>query len=98
VQPTAGAIALKWSLDLVRSIITLLLFGLLLGWLLPTFMKKLMEKLQTQPAASLGWGLVAYAAFFFLILLIVVIMVIGGMVFGLLTLGGISGRSSGWAY
>jgi len=83
--------AVTWSLDLLRTIITLILFGLLLGWLLPSFMKNLMDKLQAQPAASLGWGIVAYAAFFFALLLTVVAMIIGGVVFGFLTLGGITG-------
>lgn len=91
VRPTQTQIVLKWSLDLIRSILTLILFGLLLGWLVPNFMKGLMERLQAKPAASLGWGLVTYAAFFFLLLLIVVVMIVGGLVFGFLTLGGISG-------
>jgi hypothetical protein len=91
VQPTQSQIVLKWSLELIRNIVTLILFGLLLGLLVPSFMKSLMEKLQTQPAASLGWGVVAYAAFFFLLLLVVVAMIVGGIVFSFLTLGGISG-------
>jgi hypothetical protein len=81
----------SWSLDLLRSIVTLVLFGLLLGWLLPSFMKKLQDKLQSQPAASLGWGIVAFAAFFFVLLLIFIVMVLGGIFFGVLTLSGISG-------
>jgi Ni,Fe-hydrogenase I cytochrome b subunit len=76
---------------LFRTIVTLILFGLLLGWLAPTFMKSLVEKIRTQPAASLGWGLVAYAAFFFAILVVIVAMVAGGILFGVLTLGGMSG-------
>jgi len=91
VQPTQSQIVLKWSFDLLRNILTLILFGLLLGWLVPNFMKGLMEKLQAKPAASLGWGVVAYAAFFFLLLLVVVVMIVGGVVFGFLTLGGVSG-------
>jgi predicted acyltransferase (DUF342 family) len=90
-EPTAAQIAIKWSLNLLRSIVTLVLFGLLLGWLVPSFVKNVLDKLQAKPLASFGWGLVAYAAFFFVILLIVVIMVMGGLAFGLLTLGGVSG-------
>jgi hypothetical protein len=88
--PTPGQLAVKWTLDLLRSIITLVLFGLLLGWLVPVFMKNVMNELATKPAASLGWGLVAFAAFFFVLLLIVMVTVIGAVVFGLLTLDGIS--------
>jgi cytoskeletal protein CcmA (bactofilin family) len=91
VQPTPAQLAMTWTFNLFRTIITLIIFGLLLGWLAPTFMKSLMEKVQTQPAASFGWGLVTYAAFFFAILVIIVTMVAGGMLFGVLTLGGMSG-------
>jgi hypothetical protein len=82
---------MTWTFDLLRTIVTLIIFGFLLGWLAPMFMKTLMEKVQSQPAASLGWGLVAYAAFFFAILVVIVAMIAGGILFGVLTLGGMSG-------
>jgi len=82
---------MTWTFNLLRTIVTLVVFGLLLGWLAPLFMKSLMEKVQSQPAASFGWGVVAYAAFFFVILVIIVAMVVGGLLFGALTLGGMSG-------
>jgi cytoskeletal protein CcmA (bactofilin family) len=91
IQPTPAQLAMTWTFNLVRSIVTLIVFGLLLGWLVPMFMKALMEKVQSQPAASFGWGLVAYAAFFFAILVIIVAMIAGGILFGVLTLGGMSG-------
>ncbi|MBI5823011.1 MAG: polymer-forming cytoskeletal protein [Chloroflexi bacterium] len=89
--PTAGEKAASWFLDLLRSIVTLFLFGWLLGWLAPKFMQSVMDKLQATPAASLGWGVIAYAAFFFSLLVIITAMIIGGVVFGMLTLGGVSG-------
>ncbi len=89
--PTMTQRAVSWSLDLLRSMVTLILFGLLLGWLFPSFMQKLLSKLQSQPAASLGWGIVAFAAFFFVILLVMVVMILGGIIFGVLTLHGVSG-------
>ena len=91
VPPTPAQKAMTWTFDLLRAIVTLIFFGLLLGWLAPAFMKTLMEKVQSQPAASLGWGLVAYAAFFFAILVVLVAMIAGGILFGVLTLGGVSG-------
>jgi cytoskeletal protein CcmA (bactofilin family) len=90
VKPTPAQAAMTWTFNLLRTIATLIIFGLLLGWLAPMFMKTLMEKLQTKPLASLGWGVVAYAAFFFALLIIIVVMVIGGALFGALTLSGIS--------
>jgi cytoskeletal protein CcmA (bactofilin family) len=90
-QPTAAEKAMTWTFDLMRTIVTWIIFGLLLGWLAPTFMKSLMDKVQTQPAASLGWGLLTYAAFFFAILVIFIATIIGGVLFGVLTLGGMVG-------
>jgi cytoskeletal protein CcmA (bactofilin family) len=90
-HPTPAQKAMNWGFDLLRAIVTLILFGLLLGWLAPTFMKTLVEKMQSQPAASLGWGIVAYAAFFFAILVVIVAMIAGGILFGVLTLGSMSG-------
>ena len=66
-----------------------LLWALLL--LAPSFLKALSERLQTKLWPSLGWGVVAHAAFFFLLLLVLFVMILGALVFGLLTLGGLSG-------
>ncbi|MBN8580925.1 MAG: polymer-forming cytoskeletal protein [Anaerolineae bacterium] len=88
--PTTGELAASWIFDLFRTIATLLLFGFLLAWLAPAFIKGLSEKLQTQPVPSFGWGVVAYAAFFFTLLLIVVAMIVGGILFGIISLGGVT--------
>ncbi len=91
VPPTPTETALNWVFDLFRAIVTLILLGLLLGWLAPMFIKTLAEKMQTNAGASLGWGVVAFAAFFFAIFIVVVVMIIGGILFGTLTLGSLSG-------
>jgi cytoskeletal protein CcmA (bactofilin family) len=91
VPPSPAEKALTWTLDLLRTIITWIAFGLLLGWLFPIFMKSLMDKVQTQPAASLGWGLVSYAAFFFALFILLTVIIVGGILFGALTLGSMSG-------
>ena len=90
-KPTLAQKGMTWSFDLLRAIVTLIFFGLLLGWLAPMFMKSLVEKVYSRPGASLGWGVVAYAAFFFAVLVIIVAMIAGGVLFGVLTLGGLSG-------
>ena len=81
----------KWALKYLRTIITILLLGLFLLWLLPGFIKGLANEMQTRPWPSLGWGVVAYAGFFFLLLLVTFVMILGGILFGVLTLGGLSG-------
>jgi hypothetical protein len=80
-----------WALDVLRSAATLILLGLLLGWLFPRFIQALPEKLRSQPLPSLGWGAVAWAAFCFTLLAIVVATVLSAILFGVLTLGGLSG-------
>jgi len=86
VQPTPAEKAMDWTFGLFRTIITWIAFGLLLGWLAPMFMKSLMDKVQAQPAASLGWGLVSYAAFFFALFVLLTVIILGGILFGALTL------------
>lgn len=90
-QQTVGAKIGMWALGVVRSIVTLILLGLLLIWALPRIVAGLSAQLQARPWPSLGWGVVAYAAFFFLILLALFSMIIGAVISGVLTLGGLSG-------
>jgi cytoskeletal protein CcmA (bactofilin family) len=91
VPPTPLQKTGKWVLTSLRTALTLVLFGLLLGWLAPAFLSLTSEKIRTQTWPSLGWGAISWAAFFFALLLIVIVMVAGGIIFGFLTLGGISG-------
>ncbi len=91
VPPTPAQQVGTWALNMLRAMVTLVLFGLLLGWLFPNFMKALPEQIKTQPWASLGWGAIAWAAFFFALMALVLLMILGGSIFGLLKLGGVSG-------
>lgn len=89
--PTPAQRTTQWALDLLRTIVTLVLIGLLLGWLAPLFLQAAASTIQTQTWPSLGWGAIAWAAFFFALLLIVIVTIAGAILFGLLTLGGLSG-------
>ena len=91
MPPTPQALAGFWALDLLRTIISLTLVGLLLGWLFPNLLGGAEYKLQTEPASSLGWGVIAYAAFYFGLLVIFTAMILGAIIFGFLSLGGLSG-------
>ena len=91
VPPTPAEKTVKWAFDLLRTVVTLILIGLLLGWLAPAFLNATSGKIETQTWQSLGWGAIGWAAFFFALLLIVILMVAGGIIFGVLTLGGLSG-------
>jgi cytoskeletal protein CcmA (bactofilin family) len=88
---TTNEKVMKWAVNFLRSSVTLILIGLFLFWLFPAFVSGLSTTLQSKFWPSLGWGAVAYAAFFFVLLLTVVVMVIGALLFGVLTLGGLLG-------
>ncbi len=90
-QETAGKKVINWVFSTARSLITLILLGLLLFALFPLLLKSLSEKLRLQPWPSLGWGVITYAGFFFAILLILFVTILGALIFGVLTLGGLSG-------
>lgn len=88
---TTGERIMKWAINILRTSVTLILLGLFLLWLFPFFMGGLSTKLQTAFWPSLGWGAVAYAGFFVLLLFTLIVMIFGGLLFGVLTLGGLAG-------
>ena len=89
-EPTVGEKAGKWALASIRSLVTLILLGLLMLWLVPSFMRALADHLREKPWPSLGWGVVAYAGFLFLVMLTLFVAILGAVIFGLFTLGGLS--------
>jgi cytoskeletal protein CcmA (bactofilin family) len=91
VPPTPAEKAMSWTLTLLRSIVTLIILGLLIGWFAPKFVGSLTDKVRSKPWPALGWGVVTYAAFFFALLVILLVMILGAILFGVLTLGGLSG-------
>ncbi len=80
----------EWLWNSIRSLVTLLLISLFLLWLFPAFTASVGNELESKPWWSLLWGAIAYAAFFFILLLIVFVTVLGGILFGVLTLGGLT--------
>jgi len=91
IQETTRQKVTNWIFGSARSLITLILFGLFLLWLFPILLKGISEKLGTQPWPSMGWGVITYAGFFFAVLLIIFVTILGALLFGVLTLGGLSG-------
>jgi cytoskeletal protein CcmA (bactofilin family) len=91
VPPTNAERVGTWALDMLRGMVTLILFGLFVGWLFPKFTHALPENVRAKPWASLGWGAVAWAVFFFALLVVLMAMILGGWLFGVFTLGGLSG-------
>jgi hypothetical protein len=90
-QETSGDRILAWGLNALRATATLILIGLFLLWLFPFFMQGWSRKLQSAALPSLGWGLAAYVIFFLVLLVIIALIILGGLLFGVLTLGGLAG-------
>jgi carbonic anhydrase/acetyltransferase-like protein (isoleucine patch superfamily) len=78
--PTAGERVLDWFWGLLRSMITLILFGLLVSWLFPKFMRLLPDTLRAEPLTSLGWGAILFAAVFFTLMVIVLVTIMLALV------------------
>jgi hypothetical protein len=82
----------RWFLRQVRRLITLLLIGTFMMWVVPDWTRKLARNVETQPLPSLGWGVVAIAVFGVLMVLLVIATIVLTIVFGVVTLGGLAGR------
>ena len=90
-EETTGQKIGKWALGFVRNSIALILIGLLLLWLFPTFVGSLSSYLQAKPLPSLGWGVVAWVGFFLALFAVICVTILGGILFGVLTLGQLTG-------
>lgn len=88
-EPTTAERTFNWLFSLLRTFLTLLLIGLLLVWLLPSFIRQSVDQLQTRPLPSLGWGLVTFFGFFVVIFILVLAIILMSIILGLITLGGL---------
>src|SRR5918998_2033041 len=76
-------------LDALRSLVALVLVGLLLLWLAPGWIRRRAYTVLDRPLASLGWGLLGLIAFLVLGIVILLVTILLAIVLGLLTLGGL---------
>jgi len=90
--PSPAARAGVWFVRQLRRLITLLLIGAAMMWLVPDWTRKVATIVQTRPLPSLGWGVVAIAAFALAMLVLVIATVLLAIVFGVVTLGELAGR------
>ena len=90
--PSPAARAGVWFVGQLRRLITLLLVGVVMMWLVPGWTRKVTSIVQTRPLPSLGWGVVAIAAFVLVMLVLVIATVLLAIVFGVVTLGELAGR------
>jgi cytoskeletal protein CcmA (bactofilin family) len=76
-------------LEALRSLVSLVLVGLLLMWLAPGWIRRRAYTVLDRPLASLGWGLLGLIAFLIMGMVILLVTILLGIVLGLLTLGGL---------
>jgi len=90
--PSAIALVGRWFVRQLRRLITLLLVGAAMMWLVPEWTRKVASIVEEQPLPSLGWGVVAIVAFLVGMLVLGMATVLLAIVFGLVTLGELAGR------
>jgi cytoskeletal protein CcmA (bactofilin family) len=86
--------ATDWFLRHLRRLVTLLLVGLLMIWVVPGWTKRVADALRAKPLPSLGWGVVTIAAFILAILVILIATILVAVVLGVITLGGLAGTTA----
>jgi cytoskeletal protein CcmA (bactofilin family) len=91
-SPSVAVVTGRWFLRQFRRLFTLLLIGALMMWVVPDWTRKVANNVETQPLPSLGWGIVAVAAFGVLMFLLLTATILLAIVFGVVTLGGLAGR------
>lgn len=91
--PTEAEVFLKWFIGLVRTMVTLLLVGLLIGWLAPGLLRQTAITLNSRLWESLLWGVIGVVGFGFGLFLIGFVMVMVMIILGLLTLGDLVGTT-----
>jgi cytoskeletal protein CcmA (bactofilin family) len=83
-----------WFLRHLQRLVTLLLVGLLMIWVVPGWTEKATGALRAKPLPSLGWGVVSIAAFIFALLVVLIVTILVAVVLGLITLGGLAGTTA----
>ena len=90
--PSPAARAGIWFAGQLRRLVTLLLVGAAMMWLVPDWTRKIAGIVQARPLPSLGWGVVAIAAFTLAMLVLFIATVLLAVAFGAVTLGGLARR------
>ena len=88
VSSTSGFLAWIWTF--LRRLITMLVLGALLLWLLPKFASAVKQQMIARPAPSFAYGLLVAVVGFFCILLVPVLFILVGVLISFLSLGGLT--------
>lgn len=80
----------RWIIGIVRNFVSLLIIGVLLLWLIPKWLKEVVQHWKEKPVHSLGWGVAVLVAFFVAVPLLFMVMIVLNIIAGLATLGGLA--------
>lgn len=80
----------SWIFDRIRDFATLMLLGALVVWKLPSPLASATEQARAKLLPSAGWGLVVVIMGYVGALIVGVIILVVGILFGIITLGGLS--------
>jgi len=95
---TAAAILgwfVRWIVGMVQTFMSLLIIGVLMLWLIPKWLKEVVQHWKEKPLHSLGWGVAALLAFLVIVPLLFVVMIMLDIILGVITLGGLVGIITG---
>ena len=91
-RPSALVAVGHWLLRQIRRLITFLLIGAVMMWLVPDWSHKMAQRIEAEPLPSWGWGAVVIIAFGAVMFALVAATIFLAAVFGLVTLGELAGR------
>lgn len=81
--------ALSWLFDFIRQVATLLVFGALALWLAPALLNRITDQARMKPLPAAGYGTLTILAGYLGVFLAVGLIIALGLLFGILTLGGL---------
>jgi len=94
-EVTPARVTPNWFLSQVRRLITLLVVGLLLLWIVPEPMRETAAALQAKPLPGLGWGIVVIIVVLAVIPMVPIGVIVLDIILGRLGLGGLVASVTG---
>ncbi|MBC7236666.1 MAG: hypothetical protein H5T69_12575, partial [Chloroflexi bacterium] len=85
----------RWVVARLRDLITLLILGGLLIWLLPALFVQTTEEVRRRPWPCLGWGFLTWVAGFVAAGVVLGLILVLALFLGFVTLGGLAGAVLG---
>ncbi len=88
--PTFGQQVLRWFLGVLRTLVSLLVVGVLALWLVPRLFLAAVGRARERTLAAFGWGLLLWIGGWVIAVVAVVIILLVAVLLGIVTLGGLA--------